>query len=342
VPGNNGQADMWVVKLDGNGATQWSRNYGGSGSEGASQAIQISTGGFLVSGAGRSSDQTFTDCNPYIPLNNTAFFIKLDEQGEVEWVKCYGGNGTDAINRIMEAPDGTFWAAGTTYSTDGVVTNHHGEINAWILHLAPDGSLIDNSVFGGSANDHFTDFTFMAEGQLLLAGYTHSTDGDILNNHGSSDIWLMMMNPDMQLILIQNYGGSGHDLSPSVTYTSNGEAIFGASSTSLDMDVYSNHGDLDVWVVKFLPFSLGVGETFFGTELLIYPNPVADILNVRLEGSAAALLEIFDAVGRSVQRTTVHASPMVVPVEELTPGMYTVTLSAKAGDVVGYGRFIKR
>jgi hypothetical protein len=342
LPGNKGQADIWVVKLDGNGAIQWSRNYGGSGSEGASHAIQMSTGGFLVSGAGRSSDQTFAECNPYFPSNNTAFFLKLDDLGEVVWAKCYGGNGDDTINKLAEGAGGIFWAAGTTYSLDGDVTGHHGALDGWILKLDSSGALVGNYVYGGSADDYIYDIQIVPNGNALLLGYTNSVDGDINSNFGLFDAWVIQVDQELNLTWQRTYGGSAHDLGRSITLSPDGGAFFCATSSSIDGDVTLPNGPSDAWLVKLEPWVVGVEEAPHPTDLRLFPNPATDMLKIQLkEGSAGSELEIFDAVGRSVQRTTVHASPMVVPVEELTPGMYTVTLSAKAGDVVGYGRFIK-
>lgn len=64
--------DMWLLKLDSNGDSLWTRNYGGPGNEHCYSARQTSDGGYAVIGHARSFGPTWE-----------MYFVKLDGVGVV-------------------------------------------------------------------------------------------------------------------------------------------------------------------------------------------------------------------------------------------------------------------
>ena len=45
-----GGADIWLIKTDGSGNKQWDKTYGGNDSDYANSVIQVSDGGYLITG----------------------------------------------------------------------------------------------------------------------------------------------------------------------------------------------------------------------------------------------------------------------------------------------------
>ena len=73
--------------------------------------------------------------------------------------------------------------------------------------------------------------------------------------------------------------------------------------------------------------------------VLLYPNPSADALRVRLPAAAAsAELQLTDVLGREVLRRPVHSDELV-DVRDLARGFYFFRL--RSGGVLGTGKFIK-
>lgn len=64
--------DMWLIKLDANGDSSWSRHYGGSGHEHCYSARQTSDGGYIAIGHARSFSAAWE-----------TYFLKLDDNGVV-------------------------------------------------------------------------------------------------------------------------------------------------------------------------------------------------------------------------------------------------------------------
>lgn len=80
----------------------------------------------------------------------------------------------------------------------------------------------------------------------------------------------------------------------------------------------------------------------FGTKLVLYPSPVTDMLNIDFAGKQkTVLINLFDAQGKLVQRTTLaNQSPLKLNVEQLPKGSYTIQLSD--GEMISTGNFIKQ
>jgi len=115
-----------------------------------------------------------------------------------------------------------------------------------------DPLLIWQNALGGSNFDHFGEATITSDGQILLVGSTRSLDGDVsnVNNTAWSDIWVVKLDADSNLIWETTFGGTYHDAARSVCEASDGGFVIGGQTKSNDGDVSGNHGDFDAWVVK--------------------------------------------------------------------------------------------
>jgi Secretion system C-terminal sorting domain len=73
-------------------------------------------------------------------------------------------------------------------------------------------------------------------------------------------------------------------------------------------------------------------ENFDSASLVLYPNPVTDVLNVQLPGFGS--INIYDANGKQVLVQNNASSFVVVPVQHLSAGLYTCTFVNMQGEVV--------
>ena len=114
VAGDTGFFDIWILKLDEEGNIQWQKTYSGIGedriavpTDPASEAIQqTSDGGYIVVGYTNSfGDKYHTDI----------WILKLDEEGNIQWQKTYGGEDYDEAKCVRETSDG-YIIAGETKS----------------------------------------------------------------------------------------------------------------------------------------------------------------------------------------------------------------------------------
>jgi len=344
--GNHGLADAWVVKLDAEGSTLWSRCYGGSHIDAARSVAATSDGGCIVIGHTQSNDGDLMGINPYHAPpapSHTGWILKLDEHGAIQWQRCYGGSGNDYLNDVRVAPDGTFWVAGVTTSNNGDVSGHHGNNDGWVLRLAANGDLIGQRCLGGSDWDQLNGLDLLPNGHALVTGYTRSTDGDVTDPLGASDAWVSQLDPDLNIVWQRNYGGSAHDQGSSIRVTPDGGAVFTGSSHSNDGDLTGNNGGSDLWVVKLAPWDgTGLHDAAANGALQVYPNPAADVLHVQLEqgNHGPFAWEVRDMLGRVAMQDQGARDHITVPTGGLATGSYLFLLRTNNGPVAR--QFVKQ
>ena len=104
--------------------------------------------------------------------------------------------------------------------------------------------------YGGTDYDYATDMVEHENGYLVI-GEVRSIDGDVTNNHGGRDIWLINIDSIGNLLWEKCYGGSTIDYQGTIISDNNGYYYIIAATGSNDGDVQSgNHGGYDAWVVK--------------------------------------------------------------------------------------------
>ena len=131
VTGNHGGKDGWLLKLQANGNLTWDKCYGGTDDDDIRDVIQTASGGYTFLGASNSSDED-------VPGNRGDFdflFMVLDDTGNIQWTKNYGGTSTEIGNSLIEKTNGGFVLGGNTYSTDGDITGNQGLSDYWVLEL---------------------------------------------------------------------------------------------------------------------------------------------------------------------------------------------------------------
>jgi hypothetical protein len=87
-------------------------------------------------------------------------------------------------------------------------------------------------------------------GEYLIVGQTESSDGDITNNHGHADLWVLKLQANGNLAWQKTYGGSNFDNANCIQKTNDGHYIIAGGTESNDGDITNSHGDEDAWVIK--------------------------------------------------------------------------------------------
>jgi hypothetical protein len=125
-----------------------------------------------------------------------------------------------------------------------------GSSDYWIVKLSAAGNMEWQKCFGGSESDILFSIQQVIDGGYILAGVTHSNDGDVSGNNGSSDYWVVKLSSAGSIEWQKCYGGSKADYAVSVQQTDDNGYILAGSSLSNDGDVSGNHGNTDIWIVK--------------------------------------------------------------------------------------------
>ena len=268
--------DIWVVKTDAMGLLQWQTCLGGRGYDCGSSIIQTSDGGYMVSGVTASVDGQVTgNRGPY-----DAWLVKLDNVGNLQWQKCYGGTAYDKAEDVKQTADGGYIVAATTGSNDGDVSGNHGSYDVWILKIDAVGTIQWQKCYGGTNNESFFSANLQGgnaqrvlvqitnDGAYIFTTSTTSNDGDVIGHHGiagsitinsvgyfNGDFWVVKLDTVGTIQWQKSLGGTNPEYPFSIVQSSDGGYAIAGATLSNDGDVTIHHAiapnqPYDVWVVK--------------------------------------------------------------------------------------------
>ena len=153
-------------------------------------------------------------------------------EGELLWVKLYGGSNEDIAHSIIETSDGGYAVLGNTKSQDGDVSEKNTSDRDWFfLKLDQNGDILWKKIYGGSGDDHGHSVIQTEDKGYILAGYTSSKDGDIdsitayddiLQNGDPHDKWVIKIDQFGNILWQNVYGFKGHDHAYSIIPTRDG------------------------------------------------------------------------------------------------------------------------
>lgn len=214
--------------------------YGDTGEDILRAGIETSSGAFLS--VGNSASDNLTGVN-----NGTdAWVVKTDKNSNLLWQKCFGGNNTDQFFSVVEVGNKEYIAVGNTSSSD--LPDYHSGIDGLVVKFKDNGERIWQKCFGGSGNDIFWSICNTSDGNVVVAGYSASTNGQIDSYFGQHDGWIVKLKSSDGSIMWQyNSGGSNIDYFESIRETSDNCLIAVGTTNSNHLDGRTDH---DVWIVK--------------------------------------------------------------------------------------------
>lgn len=252
---NMGFHDNWVVRLDASGEILWERSFGYAGHDHAYDVVETRDGGLLFVGfldvtasGGEGNDRR----DPALTAHGVGEFwvTRLDPAGNIVWRRYFGGTDNDRAYAVATVPSGGFLVAGAAESANFDIGDARGSYDFWVLRLSEDGDLLWERSLGGSGIDRAYEIARTADGHFLVGGNTFSADGDVSRNHGGSDIWVVKLSEQGEVIWEQTYGGSGFDALESIMPDNAGGVLLSGNSRSSDGDLERNEGENDIWVLR--------------------------------------------------------------------------------------------
>jgi len=189
---------------------------------------------------------------------------KIDDEGSVQWRGYFGGTNNDRAHGVVQTSDGGFVMAGFTESNDFDISGTNGSYDFWVIKVDSFGNLLWEQSFGGEGIDVSYDIAKTADNGFVVVGNTFSVNGDVLLNHGESDMWMVKLDDEGNLIWEQTYGGSQFDLAQAVVQSKDGGFLITGNTKSNDQDSTLNEGENDIWLVKTNELGDLVWEKSFG------------------------------------------------------------------------------
>jgi hypothetical protein len=247
---NNGNRDIYALKLNSFGNILWLRTYGGSNSDWAIDAIEDSAGNFIITGNSRSNDGIFPGLNRG---ENDIFLVKIAPNGDLIWARTYGGSDEDYGYAVTEGPAGGYIITGATRSTDLTFSNRtNSSIDIFIMLTDLNGQPAWVQTFGGTENDAGLDVAVSQNNGIVVTGSFNSANGDFSGAQpGGTSFFIIETQLNGNLIGITTYGGGGSDFGNQIIRTADGGyAIAGRSDSNNGHFADLNRGGYDAFVMK--------------------------------------------------------------------------------------------
>jgi hypothetical protein len=206
-----GWTDVYVVKLDASGNLQWTKTIGGTEVDGGISLIQTSDGGYAITGT----------TNSFGTPSGDVYVVKLDANGNLQWIKTIGGTYNDVGRSIIQISDGGYAVAGETKSFGA------GEADVYVVKLDAQGNLQWTKTIGGPKDDWGFSLIQTSDGGYAIAGYTNSFGA------GEADVYVVKLdkNGDACCAVSQTFQvGSGGTLSSPTSSIGSGGTLSSPTS----------------------------------------------------------------------------------------------------------------
>ena len=128
---------------------------------------------------------------------------KLDCAANVEWAKKYGASSSlnNVFAGIIEADNG-----------DIVFTYNVGDFQDYNIiagRIQKDGTPVWKKTYGGNRDDQSLDLIQTNDGNFVIVGKTNSWGTDVSGLLSRTDVYLMKINNDGDILWTQTYGTQG-------------------------------------------------------------------------------------------------------------------------------------
>ena len=242
----------------------WEKSYGGKHAEYLYDAIPTPDYGFILAGSsisgknGNKEEANKGDLDYWL--------WKMDEHGNLDWQKSFGGNKVDLLQSVRLTHDGGFILAGTSSSDKGLdkKENSKGQEDFWIIKLDAKGSEIWQKTIGGESQEKLLSIAPTKDGGYILGGTSSSDKAEknaegVLDlnaksedSRGSLDYWVVKLKGNGTVEWQKTIGGKYYDELKSIEQTKDGGYILGGYSNSpISGDkTEPNYGLGDYWIVK--------------------------------------------------------------------------------------------
>ena len=220
-----GSVDVFLVKTDASGNLQWTKPYVSADGMGI---------GFNVI---QTSDTSYVFCSAglYGAGEHDYGLTKIDAQGNVQWFKTYGGNGTDICRSIVATKDGGFALAGLTNSFG------KGLHDIWLVKVDGNGNMVWNQTYGGTGDDNL--FAYSGLVQTSDGGFAMSAATTSYGS-GNRDFWLIKTDSYGNVQYSKTFGGMGAETPYSMVQATDGSFVIAGFTNSF------GNGGYDIYIVK--------------------------------------------------------------------------------------------
>jgi hypothetical protein len=354
--------DAFLMRLNANGDSLWTKKYGGPGIDHAVQVIQTSDNGFLFSGKMLSYGSGSSD----------VWLVKTNANGDTLWTNIIGGPGWDEGMDLIESNGGYVICGGESSAGSG-------SYDLMLMKTNLNGNLLWAKCYGGANVEDSYHIEEVPSGGYVAAGYTETFGPGNSRGTDSSNAFVVRTDFNGDTMWAMSYGGLLKEECFSIVNTSDngfafcgytesfgdsGQAyIFKTDSTgfsgcnerSAHPDVFNNLGFVQTH--QATPFSRGftvatpsttvtappifeqiicsnpltIEEQNKNLSISVFPNPTSGNINLQLNGENKNELKIsiYNAEGECVYSAEkIVGNNIEIANANLSDGIYFIRVSS--------------
>jgi hypothetical protein len=201
---------IYIIKTNSIGDIEWTKTIGGIDKDVAYFVQNNGSGGYLVTGSTGSFGSG----------RNDAFLLNLDQNGNLNWMRTYGGGLINVAKCVQVTSDGYIFIGSTAQSNSNIL----------VIKTNTLGLIEQTTKIGGINNITGEYIQVLPDGSYLGLGTK------LASGNSYSDIYLFKLDKNINnLIWSQDFGGSaGNDLGKSVQLTSDSNYVIGGTHQNAD------------------------------------------------------------------------------------------------------------
>lgn len=247
-----GGQDAYIIKLDDLGEILWSHQLGGTENEYIFDMDTSPDGGVLVSGHFQSTVDFDLGAGTHeVSATGTCgFVLKLDSDGEFQWVRIFPGSSFSLIRTLNIKPNGNILATGTftglVYMDEAQTVSHisQGQSDILMIEMDPDGEFQWSQSLGGESVENISDLVIGPENEIYVVGrylsffdFDTGPDLSIILGQGFNDVFVIKMDSTGLSQWWATLNGTGDEAAHQLAIDDDGNIhILGAFENTLDFD----------------------------------------------------------------------------------------------------------
>ena len=325
-----GQNDVYLLKVNQQGDTLWTRTYGANQEENGNAVELMPDNGFILVGSSRSYGNGSMD----------SYMIRTDNLGDTLWTKVVKHITDAEFMDVAVNPDTSMVFCG--YRKDTFDTYRDNNLEKYDKNASFVWSRF-NSLSEGK-DCYAKNMIRESNGRYTFCGITtkfaHSKYADARIIRTTNSGWWQesasmgdLDKDEGNAILLDQFHGKHYFLTGTTK-------SYGLNRSSLFFVRLDSNLDADTTRIIFLPTSLAVSS--HEDVLKCYPNPVTNTLNIEIPSSKqAVLIQVFNLHGKQVftKEAQIRYSSYALSTQNLKKGMYFITITTKKS--ILKGKFIK-
>ncbi len=296
-----GNFDIYLIKIDLNGDTLWTKTLGGTGEDIGNSIKQTSDGGYIITGKSSGFGSGSWD----------SYLIKVDNLGNPAWVKTYGSTSSDRSNSVYQTNDDGFVLVG---ATNGFGLSNY---DVFLIKTNINGDTLWTKIYGDSYGEEGFAVQQTSDGGYIVLGSTSGFGA------GSSDVYL---------IKTDSLGNSGcHQGNPATIVTlptiqvTNPMSQLYSTPTSISTPSIIFGGNT---TVNTLCLTVNINDANMENTFSISPNPSSGKFNIYVPNNLGKFsVEVMNSQGMIIFSDILIKNSMnEINLRSISEGLYFINV----------------